>query len=380
MAHVALRHGSTNVSNAYLGKTGLGLLGGQVNGQNVSVANVIKVVGGPGLNATFLKFSMDDEHAADRAGAGMMARAGYPPQAMADFLALLRESHGRDPHSVEMLFGAHPPSLERETRVRRVASELTVAAMSSIGGHAQMRAIMAAKPVAVEESGIRPAPVSAPNPPMTPPPTPPAPVRVTIPAPSARMFSYRQSTGFFTIKYPDNWRLMQAPGAFGVTIAPRAGLVTLRTGQQAIAYGVLVNHYYPFDGEGARHDASMSVNYAPFDRNVATRGPLEDATDDLVRAIVRANEYLKAVPSSAKTETIDGARGYSLILTGISPLTGEEEKVKVFTRLLPDEHVIFALCVAPTRDFGALEATFAHVMRSLNVNEDAVHGTPKVTP
>ena len=101
---------------------------------------------------------------------------------------------------------------------------------------------------------------------------------------------------------------------------------------------------------------------------------LEDATDDLIRSILRANGYLKAVPGSAKPESINGATGYSAMLSGISPLTGEEEKVKVFTRMLRDDHVLYALCVAPARDFTALEGTFGRLMQTLIVDEDAVHG------
>ena len=180
--------------------------------------------------------------------------------------------------------------------------------------------------------------------------------------------------GFFTVSFPDNWRAIQAPGAFAATITPPAGLVTLANGQQAIAYGVVINHYYPFDGESTRWDASMSANYAPFERAVPPRGALEDATDDLIRSILRANGYLKAVPGSAKPESINGATGYSAMLSGISPLTGEEEKVKVFTRMLRDDHVLYALCVAPARDFTALEGTFGRLMQTLIVDEDAVHG------
>lgn len=376
MAHVALRHGTTNVSNAYLGKTGLGLLGGLVGKRGSTASNIVNVVGGMGLNATFLKFSRDDENAADRVGAEMMARAGYSPLAMADFFALLRQENGRDPSTLEMFFGSHPPAVEREARIRQFAATSTTAQTSEIGGHAQIRSMMTAKALAKTRSGIWPAPVTTPNPPVAAPAAPPAPIRVTIAPPSARFVAYRQPAGFFTVSFPDNWRATQAPGAFAATIAPDAGVVALLNGQQAITHGVVINHYYPFDGEASRWDASTSANYAPFERRVPPRGALEDATDDLIRSILRANIYLKAVPASAKPETINGASAYSVMLTGISPVTGEEEKVKVYTRMLPDDHVLFVLCVAPTRDFATLESTFGRLMQTLIVDEDATHGVP----
>ncbi|MEQ1691184.1 MAG: M48 family metalloprotease, partial [Gemmatimonas sp.] len=172
MAHIALRHGTTSASNAYLGKTGLGLLGGLVGKRGTTSANIISVVGGMGLNATFLKFSRDDEHAADGVGADMMARAGYSPLAMADFFAVLRQEAGRDPSTVEMFFGSHPPAVERESRVRQLAGTLPIAQSSDIGQHQQLRTMMAAKTMASTRSGIWPAPVSTPNPPVSAPATP----------------------------------------------------------------------------------------------------------------------------------------------------------------------------------------------------------------
>src|SRR5512145_2351166 len=69
MAHVALRHGTNQASKAYLGQTGIGILGGLVSQDNRSTARTMNVVGGFGLNALFLKFSRTDEGQADIVGA-----------------------------------------------------------------------------------------------------------------------------------------------------------------------------------------------------------------------------------------------------------------------------------------------------------------------
>ena len=54
-------------------------------------------------------------------------------------------------------------------------------------------------------------------------------------------------------------------------------------------------------------------------------------------------------------------------------MTGEEERVTVFTRELPDDHVIYALFIAPGKDYGELEDTFARMMGSLSVTDVAEH-------
>jgi hypothetical protein len=113
-------------------------------------------------------------------------------------------------------------------------------------------------------------------------------------------------------------------------------------------------------------------HYAPFEAD-RRRESLEDATDDLVRQITRSNSYLRAQDDSPRREQIDDASALSVVLSGRSPLTGEEERVTVFTRSLPDDHVIYALCIAPGRDYDSLARTFSQMMRTLRINDEAAH-------
>ena len=47
------------------------------------------------------------------------------------------------------------------------------------------------------------------------------------------------------------------------------------------------------------------------------------------------------------------------------------DDVTIFTRGLPDDHVIYALFIAPGQDYGQLKGTFARMMGSLRVNDEA---------
>jgi hypothetical protein len=205
-------------------------------------------------------------------------------------------------------------------------------------------------------------------------------VRVTVGPPSTRFARFAQPNGFFTIDYPDNWRAY--PSGLAVSIAPGGGVVGLPNGQQSMLYGVIVNHYAAFEGEYGRTSNSLRHHYAPFEDRTSTavRGTLEDATDDLVRQVLSTNTYLSAPDGSARAQQIDGAPAYSVLLSGLSPVTGQQERVIVFTRGLPDSHVIYALCIVPASDYASVSRTFLRMMQSLRVNDEAAHRATQTTP
>lgn len=365
LSHVALRHGTKQASKAYLGQAGLGILGGLL-GRESSTSKVLSSIGGFGLNAAFLKFSRDDESRADATGAEIMARAGYDPAAMASFFAVLRDQQGRDPSKLERFFSSHPPPADRETRIRQLATSLRPAQVQEVGGLTSIKTRIGGTALAATRPQLSTSTAAGsvePN----------APVRVNIPAPSTRFTRFEQPAGLFTIAHPDNWRAYAASGAFAVSLAPAGGVVDLGSGPPAMVYGVIVNHYAPFEDDSDRWNQSLQRNYAPFEDRNKARGALEDATDDLIRQILRTNSYLRAETGSARAETIDGSAGYSVVMSGSSPVTGEDERVTAYTRELADGHVLYALCVAPTRAYSGLDAVCTRMVRTLIVNDDAAH-------
>jgi hypothetical protein len=138
---------------------------------------------------------------------------------------------------------------------------------------------------------------------------------------------------------------------------------------------VIVNHYAPFEGETGRWSSSFQHHYTPFDDRTTPRGFLEDATDDLVRGLLVTNTYLTARDGSARSMQLDGWPAYRVVLSGRSPVTGDDERVTVYTRALPDDHVIYGLCIVPARDFAVLERTCTRMMQTLRVNDNAAHRT-----
>jgi hypothetical protein len=183
---------------------------------------------------------------------------------------------------------------------------------------------------------------------------------VRIDPPSTRYTDFRQRDDFFEMEIPSNWRAYEAQNGFGVTIVPEGGVVDAGNGQESIIYGVIVNHYDPFEGSTSSRNR---------------RNPtIEQASSDLINQIRQGNPHLQAA-SRGRRETIDGQPGYSTTLSGTSPVTGEEERVTVVTRQMGDGHVLYTLLIAPGRDYNSVSAAFNRMVQSLRVNDEAAHAS-----
>jgi predicted Zn-dependent protease len=116
VAHLSLGHPARQLSSAMLANTGLGLLGallGNTGGAATSGAAATAMTG-----ALFLGYSREDERAADREGTRILARAGWDPRGLLEFLAAARRQAARRPSSVEVFLSTHPATDERIARLR----------------------------------------------------------------------------------------------------------------------------------------------------------------------------------------------------------------------------------------------------------------------
>jgi hypothetical protein len=141
---------------------------------------------------------------------------------------------------------------------------------------------------------------------------------------------------------------------------PEGGVVTSGQGQQSIIYGAIINHYVPFEGSVSGRPNSNGYN-------------LDGATRDLIQQLRESNPHLRS-SDGLHGRKIDGENSLSTTLSGQSPVTGEEERVTLFTRELSDGHVIYVLLIAPGRDYDVLAGTFQKIVSTLNVNDKAIHG------
>jgi len=185
---------------------------------------------------------------------------------------------------------------------------------------------------------------------------------IRIEGPSEDFETYVQRDELFEIGYPDNWNVYEPVRGYGVTIAPAGGLVDAGGVEMEIVSGVIINHYAPL-ADDFRDDRAY------IDGNTS----LIHATNDLVAHILQINPALNLVRNSERRNRIDGADSISVVLSGRSPVTGREERVTVFSREIPDDHVIYALFIAPEQDYRQLNETFNRMISSLRVDDSSQH-------
>ncbi|HVR95667.1 MAG TPA: M48 family metallopeptidase [Thermoanaerobaculia bacterium] len=369
IAHVALRHGTNQASKAYLSQMGLGVMAGLTGKNGGSTGRTLNAVGGFGLNALFLKFSRTDEEQADVVGAQIMARAGYDPQDMVDFFEMLRSTATHDPGRVEQFFSTHPAPKDRAARIRNEMQSLNIKTTPTVGGFKQAKSELQGMPPAQSSQQI----VQAGTP---------APTtgglstgggrvaEVNIDRPSTTFRSFGQRSGFFKVDYPENWSVYEPASGYGATLAPEGGYVDNGQEERDLVYGVIINHYDPIDRDTPAAYRSGFINDSG---TPVSRTTLAEATNDLIAQILRSNPNLKVTPNSERSDKVSGAPALSLVMSGRSAVTEQEERVTLFTRELADDDVIYALFIAPGQDYGELSKTFDRMIASLQVNDRAVH-------
>jgi predicted Zn-dependent protease len=366
MAHVALRHGTSQASKAYLGQAGLGLLGGLIGKGDRSTEQTIATIGGFGMNALFLKFSRGAEEQADIVGAQMLAKAGYDPRDMVSFFDVLASEQGRNPGKVEQFFSSHPAPANRAARINEEMALLTVKPIRPVGGFAQvkselarMRPAASMQQLAAGQAAPAPAPRSSAGRSVP---------EIKVDGPSAEYSVFAQRDGLFQIEYPDNWRTYEADQGYGVIIAPDGGFVDAGGRERDLISGVIVNHYDPLEDDA-------SDRFRDRDARIEGNSSLVRASNDLLDHILRSNTDMQMVRDSERRNRIDGAPSLSVVLSGRSAVTRQEERVTLFAREIADDHVIYALFVAAEQDYSRLNETFNRMISSLRVSDETEHAS-----
>jgi predicted Zn-dependent protease len=110
ISHVALRHGTTQATKAYLTKVGLGVLAAVTGGSEMELGRLVGAFGGTGAGMMSLDVGRSSETQADLEGARLMAEAGYDPRDMARFFENLA---ARTAPRTREAFSDHPDPYER---------------------------------------------------------------------------------------------------------------------------------------------------------------------------------------------------------------------------------------------------------------------------
>jgi Zn-dependent protease with chaperone function len=324
-SHIALRHGTNQASKAYAWQVPFSILGGVAGN---SVGSVLAELGGGFVvNSIFLKYSRTDESQADILGTQILYDSGYDPRAMAQFFEKIEgESRSRP---VEF-FSDHPSPARR---IERVDEEI-----DRLGGPPAD-----ARTDSTEFEQIKRYLKSLPPPPK-------APSRLGAgqgagaaqpEAPAERFTHFANSA--LALDYPQNWRTYGQGST--VTLAPTGGVVTNRSGRDAVAYGMLISVFEPQNGGAAS---------------------LDRATRQLVREIERSNSGMNEVRGS-EPDRVGGQPALSTYLEGNSPVGGSEWDWLVTVNR--PAGLLYFICVAPHAEADVYQPACRRTLNSVRFVE-----------
>jgi hypothetical protein len=363
MSHVYMQHSAKQASKAQT--TGLlagiaeAALGAKMGGAAGQLAEMGIQMGAQGL---MLKYSRTDESQADAVGAIILYKAGYNPQALANFFQTLESQGGQTP---PQWLSDHPNPGNREQAIEaeirnwpRENYASNSPAFQQVREHAlgvkaytgeeiaqgaksgQWSAVNKkngasfnlAGASAVGKSPSAPTPTSSPNAPA---------VSLGSVLPSERMRT--ADLGPMKMEYPENWQVTtpKQQGQF-VTIAPQAGITA-----NGVGYGVLLNGVSPRNGQ---------------------RLSIDDVTRQLVQDMEQ-NDGLEPV-GEARPIAVNGIEGRSVTLQSVSPFSaanGQPQKERDWLVTVPqaDGSVIFMIFVAPQSHFERFQPTYEAMLKSV---------------
>src|SRR5438477_3341967 len=120
IGHVVLRHGTHQISRAYVAQAPLAILGGVLG--SGSIGSILGQLGvGFGLNSLFLKYSRDAESQADLMGTQILHDSGYDPRGMVDFFEKLQ---AQSKEKTSQFFSDHPVPENRISNVQKEIEKL----------------------------------------------------------------------------------------------------------------------------------------------------------------------------------------------------------------------------------------------------------------
>lgn len=333
ISHVALRHGTAqatkqrNPLNQILGIgaiLGGAILGGQTGAQ----------LGAMFAAGYFLRYSREYEKQADILGSHILANAGYDPRDLANMFKTINDQ-SKGGQAPEWL-SSHPNPENRYENINREAQFLRVSEnpIKYTRGFGRTKEYLESLPPArtmaeiqkgaegssgnqAGGSGVGSGRYAS-----------------RVPYPSSRTQVY-QAGSSIRMNVPDNWKAFESQNE--VWFAPEGAY-----GDQGITHGAIVG---------------LSSNRA---------GSLDQATDNYVQGLLKANSYLRQSTGFSRTY-IDGRQAYAVGLSGTSPITGKTERVLVYTALNRNGQLFYFAGVAPGDQAYTYNRTFNNIVRSVQL-------------
>jgi len=321
MSHVYERHSTKQASKQAAAQVPLGVLGALLGGGLAGTAARLGLQFGAG--SIFLKYSRDMESQADAVGARIMYNAGYDPVQLAVFFQNLEKESG----SGSQFFSDHPNPGNREQAIKKEIAEFPPKnfienSPAFTTAHQQAMSIKAYTAEQIQQHAYG-AQAGGPEG-----------ISGAIPATSSAFETLNHNA--YDISYPNDWHVYGDQNS-AVTIAPEGGV-----SQNAVAYGAIING-----------------------TDTQNAGNLNDAVQQLVSSLQQSNPGLKAISNS--DITVNGVKGKSVDLAGNSPIQGQRERDWLVALPRRDGSLVYAVFIAPDKDFPQLRPTYERMLKSWKI-------------
>jgi len=333
IGHVALRHGTNQVSKSQITQFPLAILGG-LFGQDSIGALLTQLGAGFTVNSILLKYSRNAERQSDLIGTQILFDGNYDPKYVADFFEKL-DAGGRGTD----FFSSHPHPENRIEKINQEISKLGYRSGRRVNNSTEFDRIKSLV------KSLPPAPKSnqtgelAPSGEGT---TRSEGMDTGEARPAAPSSQFR---GFFSeyirLRYPENWKVFGHEREF--TLTPDGGILNAND-DSAIAYGVSVTVYDIPETDRAGID-------------------LEEATSRLMEGLRRSNPSMRLIRDRGRIR-VDGRRALSAVYENASPLEGREIDW-VVTVMRPEGLTAF-IFVAPEQDYEDYVRTFEKILDSID--------------
>jgi beta-barrel assembly-enhancing protease len=171
--------------------------------------------------------------------------------------------------------------------------------------------------------------------------------------------STRFENSVLRLDHPDNWQAY-GQGDIAATIAPEKGLVADNQGNQALAYGVILNIYEP------RFTRNDRQQLQPRGYGQPSEMSLEEATDRLIEDLRLSNQGMRIIRSPENIR-VNGQRALSTDFSNDSPLGGRETNWLV--TVPRPEGLLFFVFVVPDAEFQNYNHTFRVMLDSVRFRQ-----------
>lgn len=328
--HVALRHGTTQATKAYLAKAGLGVLSTIAAGSRGLTGAVLQQLGGTGANMLFLKFGRQAEQQSDVMGARIMAEAGYDPRDMAAFFKTLQDQGGqRTPE----FMSDHPDPGNRIASINALLPSLPVS-QNPVHDTQEFQAVkgrVTGRAPSLPEKHL--ARVGPADPTRIPPDVRPQP-------PATSYSGFQSEDGSFALEHPANWKVSRT-GEGNYIIAPD-GAFALADGSALVTYGIFIGVLPPIGRD------------------------LGSATTALLQQQLKDNPDFQ-VARQPQQINFGGRQGYATVVTGPSNATGVLEMDTTYTTATSDGKLFYVITIVPETDVSTYNAAFQRIIQSLKL-------------